>query len=70
MEFFDIGAVVWILRTCVWWVPDFSFSVYRDKLLELDGLIRSGGVFVAHSTRHLSRRNAAERHEPEQPRPR
>lgn len=21
MEFFDIGAVVWILRKCVWWVP-------------------------------------------------
>lgn len=53
MEFFDIGAVVWILRKCVWWVPDFSVSVYRAKLLELDRLIRSDGVFVAHSTRHL-----------------
>lgn len=24
MEFHDVGAVVWILRKCVWWVPDFS----------------------------------------------
>jgi SAM-dependent methyltransferase len=53
MEFFDIGAVVWILRKCVWWVPDFSLERYHDKLLELDALIRKNGSFVAHSTRHL-----------------
>jgi SAM-dependent methyltransferase len=53
MEFFDIGAVVWILRKCVWWVPDFSVDRYHDKLLELDALIRSEGAFIAHSTRHL-----------------
>jgi hypothetical protein len=32
MEFYDIGAVVWILRTWVWWVPDFSVERYQDKL--------------------------------------
>jgi SAM-dependent methyltransferase len=53
MEFFDIGAVVWILRKCVWWVPDFSIDRYGDKLAELDGLIRQHGSFAAHSTRHL-----------------
>jgi SAM-dependent methyltransferase len=53
MEFFDIGAVVWVLRKCVWWVPDFSVERYRGKLLELDRLIRREGRFVAHSTRHL-----------------
>jgi SAM-dependent methyltransferase len=53
MEFFDVGAVVWILRKCVWWVPDFSVNGYLDKLHELDGLIRRDGAFVAHSTRHL-----------------
>jgi hypothetical protein len=53
MEFFDIGAVVWILRRCVWWVPDFSVARYRDKLAELDRLMRHEGSFVAHSTRHL-----------------
>lgn len=53
MEFFDIGAVVWILRKCVWWVPDFSVTKYLDKLHELDQLIRADGSFPAHSTRHL-----------------
>ena len=53
MEFFDVGAVVWILRRCVWWVPDFSVDRYRGTLLELDDLLRRRGPFVAHSTRHL-----------------
>jgi hypothetical protein len=53
MEFFDIGAVVWILRKCVWWIPDFSVDRYRDKLLQLDRHMRHDGLFVAHSTRHL-----------------
>jgi SAM-dependent methyltransferase len=53
MEFLDVGAVVWILRKCVWWVPDFSVDRYRDKLVELHDLIRHRGAFVAHSTRHL-----------------
>lgn len=53
MEFFDIGAVVWILRKCVWWVPDFSVDRYRDRLVELDEQLRGGTPFVAHSTRHL-----------------
>ncbi len=53
MEFLDIGAVVWVLRKCVWWVPDFSVDRYRAKLVELDDLLRHRGPFVAHSTRHL-----------------
>jgi hypothetical protein len=53
LEFFDIGTVVWILRKCVWWVPDFTVERYRDKLIELDTRIRTQGPFVAHSTRHL-----------------
>lgn len=53
MEFFDIGAVVYILRKCVWWVPDFTVQRYHDKLVELDARIRADGTFVAHSTRHL-----------------
>ncbi|MDX6299667.1 MAG: hypothetical protein QOF53_881 [Nocardioidaceae bacterium] len=53
MEFRDIGAVVWILRKCVWWVPDFSVDRYGVRLLELDDLIRHRGPLVAHSTRHL-----------------
>jgi hypothetical protein len=53
MEFFDIGAVVYILRKCVWWVPDFTVERYREALLRLDSHIREHGAFVAHSTRTL-----------------
>ncbi|HIV59147.1 MAG TPA: class I SAM-dependent methyltransferase [Candidatus Stackebrandtia faecavium] len=53
MEFFDIGAVVWILRKCVWWVPGFSVAAYEGKLRELDARMRAGNPFVAHSTRHV-----------------
>jgi hypothetical protein len=53
MELYDVGAVVWILRKCVWWVPDFSVEKYRDKLADLDARMRDGEPVVAHSTRHL-----------------
>lgn len=53
MEFHDIGAIVWILRKCVWWVPDFTVERYRDQLHALDTGLRAGRPFVAHSTRHL-----------------
>lgn len=53
MEFFDIGAVVYILRKCVWWVPDFTVDRYREALVRLDAHIREYGAFVAHSTRTL-----------------
>jgi len=53
MEFFDIGAVVYILRKCTWWVPDFTVDRYRDALERLDGHIRERGAFAARSTRTL-----------------
>lgn len=53
MEFYDVGAIVWILRKCVWWVPDFSVGKYVDVLTELDLQMRRGEPVVAHSTRHL-----------------
>lgn len=55
MEFFDVGAVVWTLRKCVWWVPGFDVDRHRAALLALDAEIRDRGSFVAHSTRHLMR---------------
>jgi len=53
--------VVWILRKCVWWVPDFSVEKYRDGLVQLDAQMRGGEPVVAYSTRHLieARRPAA-----------
>ena len=53
MEFFDVGSIVWILRKCPWWVPDFSVARYRERLAALDDQLRSGEPFIAHSTRHL-----------------
>lgn len=61
MEFLDIGAVVWVLRKCVWWVPDFTVDRYRDRLRALDAQLRAGTPFTAHSTRHLF-----EMHRPDQ----
>lgn len=61
IEFLDVGAVVWILRKCVWWVPDFSVAWYERTLRELDAEMRAGRPVVAHSTRHLveARRSAS-----------
>jgi hypothetical protein len=53
MEFLDVGAVVYTLRTCVWWIPDFSVERYQAALERLDAHIRAHGAFVAHSTRTL-----------------
>ena len=53
MDFLDVGAIVYILRKCVWWVPDFTVGRYRDALRQLDAHIRQHGAFVAHSTRTL-----------------
>ena len=61
MEFFDIGAVVYILRKCVWWVPDFTVDRYREALERLDAHIREHGTFQAHSTRTLIEANRTPR---------
>ena len=53
MEFCDVGAIVYVLRKCVWWVPDFTVERYGDRLRQLDARIREDGIFVAHSTRTL-----------------
>jgi hypothetical protein len=53
MEVFDVGAVVYLLRKCVWWVPDFTVDRYRPALRRLDAHLREHGSFVAHSTRTL-----------------
>ncbi len=53
MEFYDIGAIVWILRKCPWWIPDFSVRKYLPQLTRLDEQLRLGEPFVAYSSRHL-----------------
>jgi hypothetical protein len=53
VSFRDVGAVVYFLRKVIWTVPGFSVEGYRDRLSELDALIRQEGQFLAHSTRVL-----------------
>ncbi|PPG35875.1 SAM-dependent methyltransferase [Pseudoclavibacter sp. RFBG4] len=53
IEIRDVGAVVYLLRKVIWWVPGFSVDVYRARLRELHDSIQREGAFVAHSTRHL-----------------
>jgi len=52
-EYFDIGAIVYVLRKCVWWVPNFTVEGYADTLRFLHDQITSEGPFVAHSSRFL-----------------
>jgi len=53
VEFFDVAAVVYFLRKVVWTVPGFTVEPYRDKLRDIDSLIRGDGGFVSHSSRIL-----------------
>lgn len=53
IELHDVGAVVFLLRKLVWWVPGFSVERYRARLADLHATIGREGSFVAHSTRHL-----------------
>ncbi|UJP08724.1 class I SAM-dependent methyltransferase [Microbacterium sp. KUDC0406] len=53
IEIHDVGAVVYLLRKLIWWVPGFTVERYRDRLRDLHEQIRREGPFVAHSSRHL-----------------
>jgi len=53
IEILDVGAVVYLLRKLVWWVPGFTPERYDDELRALDARIRRDGPFVAHSSRTL-----------------
>jgi len=62
-EFRDIGAIVYILRKCVWWVPDFSVDSYEETLRSLHERIIQHGPFVAHASRFLIEARAPSRNE-------
>ncbi|GAA4841079.1 class I SAM-dependent methyltransferase [Luteimicrobium xylanilyticum] len=53
IEIADVGAVVYLLRKLVWWVPGFTVERYAAELRALDARIRHDGPFVAHSSRTL-----------------
>ncbi|PPK71430.1 class I SAM-dependent methyltransferase [Actinokineospora auranticolor] len=52
-EFDDIGAVVYLLRKIVWFIPDFAVDPYRERLLLLDKQIRAQGALRTLSHRFL-----------------
>lgn len=52
-EFFDIGAVVYLLRKVIWIVPGFTVEANRDRLRELHDRIQQDGPFIAHPSRFL-----------------
>jgi hypothetical protein len=52
-EFHDIGAIIYVLRKCIWWVPGFSVERYLITLRQLHRRMASDGPFVAHSSRFL-----------------
>lgn len=51
--FYDIGAVVFLLRVVVWTVPDFSVAHYRPRLRRLHEHIKANGAFETSSSRFL-----------------
>ena len=51
--FKDIGAVVMLLRAVPWQIPDFSVERHRNKLEEVDSLIRERGSLKVTATRFL-----------------
>ena len=53
MEFFDVGAVVYLLRKVIWLVPGFSVEDHADRLRALHDRIQADGSFVATASRSL-----------------
>ena len=51
--FYDIGAVVFLLRVISWQVADFSVEKYRDKLYAIHELIQREGKLVSYAHRLL-----------------
>ena len=51
--FYDIGAVVYLLRVVVWTVPDFTVTRYRSELRRLHDHIQNNGAFETTSSRFL-----------------
>jgi SAM-dependent methyltransferase len=50
-KFYDIGAVVFMLRVIQWQIPNFSVETYQSKLLELHDEISRVGFFTSNSHR-------------------
>ncbi len=52
-SFFDIGAVVYYLKTIPWMLEDFTVEKYRDRLLAMHEHIQEHGSFTVRDQRFL-----------------
>jgi len=53
IEFFDVGAVIFIAKACVWNFPDFSVETHFDKLCEIQREIDKNGYYQVSGGRFL-----------------
>ncbi len=53
LEFFDVGALIYLLRKVIWIIPGFTVAKYRDKLLQIHQQIEADGSLITHSSRVL-----------------
>jgi hypothetical protein len=51
--FYDIGAIVFLLKVVTWQIPDFSIDKYRARLIALHNHIETNGTFLAHDHRYF-----------------
>ena len=52
-RFYDIGAIVYLLKAIPWTVPDFSIDKYRDRLWEMHMRIERDGYFDTPRHRNI-----------------
>jgi len=53
VEFFDVGAVAYVLRKVLWTVPGFTVTGYAEPLARMHAHIEANGSFVCYAQRFL-----------------
>lgn len=53
VKFFDIGALVFYAKMCVWEFPNLSVGTHFDKLCKLQKEVQKDGFTVGHGHRFL-----------------
>jgi SAM-dependent methyltransferase len=52
MVFYDVGAIVYLLKAIPWQVPDFTIEKYYDRLVTIHNHIQTTGQFIASKHRY------------------
>ena len=53
VRFYDVGAVIFVAKACVWNFPDFSVETHFDKLFKIQCDIEDSGYYRATGGRFL-----------------